>query len=36
MMKRTERSPMVSLNDNDYKDVEIWVDKTLEELKKWQ
>ena len=36
MMKRTERSPMISLNDNDYKDVEIWVDKTLEELKKWQ
>ena len=36
MMKRTERSPMVSLNDNDYKHVEISVDNTLKELKKWQ
>jgi len=36
MMKRTERLPMISLNNNEYKKVETWVDTTLEELKKWQ
>jgi len=36
MMKRVERLPLVSLNDNEYKDVEIWVEKTLKKLSKWK
>ena len=36
MMERVERLPLVSLNDNEYKDVEIWVEKTLKELNKWR
>ena len=36
MMERTERSPMVSLNNKDYKDVENWVEKTIKSLEKWK
>ena len=36
MMKRVERSPMISLNDNEYKDVQRWVIKTLKEIDRWQ
>ena len=36
MMKRTERFPMVSLNNKDYKDVENWVEKTIKSLEKWK